>query len=861
MTRATGRTVARPPDRSKTLRSGRVRTGWNAYCLDRTQTTGVRTPPPLESLTTHAMTARRLIIATLLVAVNLFSGTAVSAGALLTGISRNDEAASLQLFLRFDRLPGYTAATRGRRIDLTLEDTVLADSLVLPPVDGRMIRMTHRREGTATLLSFYFRYPPQKMNLTGKKETATLLLDIFPGNPVSAEYPELVSQLRGVSVVERTPSDALDPRVASRYRSDWLQVFRQYESAVAIQAPPRLLLPPFPLAAALRPPLQADKWLPPEIGAMAEGDQWNQMQRPLRALLTGQTEERRKERLLLTWAEAMVRAGNLQEARPLLERIAIEYTGTPLADLAAFLAAFVQAVGGEHQQSFHELEALSERLTATTPFAGSLSMLLAELALAGNRPGEAEQLLGRPAVLGEASLAPLHQLRTADLLALRRSDGALAAYREAAARSILIDTDPMSLAQFAGLLYNAGDWAAAAERYQQLADQLASDRLKGLALFRQAMCRLHLSATDTTLRLDLLQVQEAFPDTEGGIRARLKHTDLEYAEGRLVPGEAAATYGELARTAPKKDLRLEAAFKLALVSARMGDHAASVEQLMTLLREFRSGDLRTEAEALLLEQLPGLLADLVARKEYVRALVLASQNRTFFARGWLERGLLLDMARAYAELGLTGEAAQTYQYLYEVSTEADQERIHLPLIQALFAAGRYLQVEEYADRYLLRHPGGSDAGAIVLLKVRALYESRQFDRALAVLQAKDTTPTAELGLLQARIHADRRQWPEVIALLSRPEMAEQQDDDTTLLLAEACFQEKADDRARTLFTALAARSGDSEQAHFRLAQLELRRDKTAAALNLFQKLAEEGKDPLWTRLAREEAAILQLNTP
>ena len=170
-------------------------------------------------------------------------------------------------------------------------------------------------------------------------------------------------------------------------------------------------------------------------------------------------------------------------------------------------------------------------------------------------------------------------------------------------------------------------------------------------------------------------------------------------------------------------------------------------------------------------------------------------------------------------------------------------------------------MEEYADRYLLRHPGGSDAGAIVLLKVRALYESRQFDRALAVLQAKDTKPTAELGLLQARIHADRRQWPEVIALLSRPEMAEQQDDDTTLLLAEACFQEKADDRARTLFTTLAARSGNSEQARFRLAQLELRRDKTAAALNLFQKLAEEGKDPLWTRLAREEAAILQLNTP
>lgn len=804
------------------------------------------------------MIARCLIIATLVLAVNLFSGTAAWAGSVLTGISRTDEPARVQLYLRFDQLPGYTAATRGRRIDLTLADTVLADSLVLPSADDRLIRLTHRREGDTTVLSLYFRYPPQKMNLTGKQETATLLLDIFTGNPLSARYPELVAQLRGVSVVERTPSDVLDPRVASRYHSDWLQVFHHHETALTIQAPPRLLLPPFPLAAALKPPLDADTWLPDEIRALAAGDQWNQMQRPLRQLLAGQAAERRKERLLLTWAEAMVRAGNFQEARPLLERIAIEYTGTPLADLAAFLGAFVQAVRGEHQQSFHELKTLTEKLAVSTPFAGSLSMLLAELALAGNRPGEAAQLLGGVAVVRDDTLAPLRQLRAADLLAVRQSDTALAAYRELAGRLRLIDTDPMSLAHFAGLLYAAGAYAAAAERYQQLADQLASDQLKGLALFRQAMSRLHLSATDTTLRLDFLQVQEAFASTEGGVRARMKHTDLEYAAGRLPPGEAAATYGELARTAPVVALRQEAAFKLALVTARMGDHAASVDQLMTLLREFRSGELRTEAAALLLEQLPGLLGDLVERREYLRALVLASQNRTFFARGWLDSALLLDMARAYAELGLTAEAAQTYQYLYEVSTEADQERIHLPLVQALFAAGEHLQAEEYADRYLVRHPGGSDTAAMVLFKVRALYESGQLDRALAVLTARETARTTELDLVRARIHHDRRQWPEVIELLSRPELAGQLDDDTTLLLAEALFQEKADDRARVLFVDLAALPGVSDQAWFRLAQLELRRDNAAAALNLFRKLAEEGKDPLWTRLAREEAAILQL---
>ena len=78
------------------------------------------------------------------------------------------------------------------------------------------------------------------------------------------------------------------------------------------------------------------------------------------------------------------------------------------------------------------------------------------------------------------------------------------------------------------------------------------------------------------------------------------------------------------------------------------------------------------------------------------------------------------------------------------------------------------------------------------------------------------------------------------------------------MLAEALFQEKDDDRARVLFSELTTGAGRSEQAWFRLAQLELRRNNTQAALNLFRKLAEEGKDPLWTRLAREEAAILHL---
>jgi predicted Zn-dependent protease len=79
-----------------------------------------------------------------------------------------------------------------------------------------------------------------------------------------------------------------------------------------------------------------------------------------------------------------------------------------------------------------------------------------------------------------------------------------------------------------------------------------------------------------------------------------------------------------------------------------------------------------------------------------------------------------------------------------------------------------------------------------------------------------------------------------------------------LPLAESYFQAGKNEQAATFFQRLSEQKGDSGQARFRLAQIALKKGDNQGALNLFKELAEKGTDQLWSKLAREEAAILEM---
>ena len=802
----------------------------------------------------------RIFIIILLLAVNHFSGSTAQAAVELKTVTRTDDSALLRLSLQFDQLPAFTSTTKGRRVDLELQNTILADTLSLPATDERMIKTVRIQKKPKTILSFYFRYPPQKVTTKSNKDTALLTFDIILGTP-PATPTEIPSKLQGLDAANKTKADGPNPITMSSYAKNWISFFTEYESQIRLAVPPKFSLPPFPLAAAVQPNVGKEIFLLPEIVDFINENKWSEVCQQLRKQLMNQSDEKIKEQLVLAFAEAMVRSGEYKEPHVLLQKIILQYPDTLMATLAQFLLIYQQAVQGDHVTAYYELEGLLKIIEQQTPFTPNFNILLAELALMAGKSKDAEQLLVRDDIIRNEQLKNFRLLRQADLLYVKdEKTKALTAYLELAKQSPLIESDPMSLAHFSDTLYTSRRFQDAAKKYRQLSDLLDKAPQQDMALFRLAMSQYHSDPTTViNAGVDLRQIQDNFPGTEGSARALLKQTDLEYISKRISAENAEAVYAKIAEKGDTIVIREEASFKQALVSHLSGDHQTSVSQLMAMLRSFRSGKLYIEAQALLIEQLPGVIRKLANDKEYIKAMVLAKQNKMFFSRGWLNSSLLIDLAGIYSKLGLNDQTAQIYQYIFEVSNEAGKEKLYLPLIQGLSAADQYAQVEEYADRYLLSYPKGIDVSAIFLLKIKALYASGQLDKAINLLQGGAYPQNPQFEFFKARIFFDLKQWQNAIDILTKPELQGLiAKNNASLPLAEAYFQTGQDDLAIQAFRRIVEQGGDIEQAQYRLAQIELKKNNTSQALNLFKELAEKGKDPQWTKLAREDVAILQL---
>lgn len=807
------------------------------------------------------MVRQRLTTFFLLIALQLFSVSEAEAAAFLNGIDRRDEPTRIFLIFTFNKLPAYKMATSGRRIDLELVDTNLAVNFRPPEADSRMIKLTTKTEGGSLFVSLYFRYPPQLVNVNSTQNTQQLTLDILLGNRLSASTPEVSSKLHGIPIVKSTTQDSFNPLKATDFAKNWRSFFTAFESPVEIIASPLFHLPPSPLADALSLQSPPDEWLPKDMQHMFYKRQWHQLIPLLREQLRKQLDEKIKEQLVLTYAECLTRTGEFKESQTLLRKITVQYPDSLLARLAGLLLIYQQAARDDYVNAYYELLTFRKTPAPPLPFTGSLNLLEAEMAIMAGRFTEAEQLLSDPAIGDDPVLTEIRDLRRADLLAARgKKADALSAYLEINSRSTVLQADPMSLARFADALYSAKVYSEAATYYQKLSELMTNKPQSDLVLFRLAMAQLHVPATAKRASIEFQQIREAFQKTEGGTRATLKQADIEFISNRLKARDAEAMYGKVAATAMSVSLREESAFKQALVNGLSGEHEKSVHQCMQLLRSFQSGSLRTEAAALLIQQLPAVIQQLVQHEQYVKALVLAKQNRQLFMHGWLDTSVLYDLARAYAKLGLTDQASQTYQYLFEVSDEATKENVYLPLIKELFASGFFKQVQEYADRYRVRYPKGKDLAAVQEYKTRALYASGRYDEALTLIKDTETSrpQSRESELLKGRMYFDTNDWSKVIATLSQPEIRSSLPPDARLWLAESYFQTGEPSLAVPLFLQVREETPTADQALFRLAQIAALQEKPVEALKLFKELAEKGSDPLWSKLARQEAEILEL---
>ena len=801
---------------------------------------------------------RPIILAILLLLWPLLSQA--RGAAVLQKITSTGEQARLQIFLRFSELPAHALETTGRRVDLVLKDTVLAADFSPLSGDARMIKMISRKKGADTVLSFYFRYPPQSVTANDNRETASLMLDILTGNPFSAMYPDLSTRLRGVTLLRRNEVDYTNPLQLSPYAGRWKALFKEYETPVRIRPALRLSLPPFPLATHLAPETRAGQWLSAETLALAAKDRWKLVYRKVRKQLESEEDDEIRNRLLLTYGEALVRAGEYGEPYQLLQQIILTYPETRLAAMARLLFIYLQAEKEDPYLAFTELDSLVRKMGDNNPFPAYTTILQAELAIRTDRYREAETLLRRDNIAYTGGAEILRLLRQADTsFGQGRMIRALVAYLQLERRSRIIESHPRSLANFSDTLYAHQRYADAADHYQRLSALLADRPGRDLVLFRLAMSRLRNGAAPREILPLLSQIRNAYPDTEGAYRATLKQTDLEYLAGRLTTGQAGTAYHRIAAHANRIELREEAAVKEAVVHALGGDDQEAITLAMQILRDFQSGRLRVTTQALILQRLPLVLKQLIRDGEYVRALVLAKQNRTYFARGWLKPDLLYDLARAYTRLGAYDRAVRTYQYIFDVSDGAEREKVYLPLLASLFEDGRYELVEDYADRFFFRYPDSPDAPKVFLYRIRALRRAGHLKMAARLLDKKDRPASKAIDLVAASIYADLGRWQDVIAILSRPEMAAvTAGGQHGYELAEAYFQTGKYALARPIFERLQEENDFRDLALFRLARMDLMAGQTAQALNEFRQLAEKGKDPRWIKLAKEEIRILEL---
>ncbi len=782
------------------------------------------------------------------------------ATSVLNKVTLTDESSRLQIFLRFSESPSYTMKILGKRVDLLLRATVPAGDFTDLPGNDKMIKMISKTYRDHLRVSFYFRYPPQNVNIRQSKETSSLMLDILVGNPFSALYPDLSARLHGLTVLNRNEIDFTNPLYASPYGDNWKLFIEKYESAVIVQPEQLYSLPPFPLAASIKPRIAVEQWLPDEIMALSKTNDWPMVSTALKDQLELEKNEEYRNRLLMTYAESLVRNNQYQEPYKLLQQISFTYPDSPLDTYAKLLLIYLTAIQEDPYLAKIKLEQFTKQESDNTPFASYINIFQAELALTTGRIKDAVTILKLDTIAYTGTSELLRLLRQADSY-FDKGDPvkALVAYKKLDEQSDIVKKHPASLARYSDSLYTHGRFKEAAENYQPLVDLLTDTKIQHLAMFRLAMSRLHSGTKWTRVFPLFARIQNTFPGTEGAYRARLKQTDMHFLSGKTRDNRVAQNYGQLGLVANRVELREEALVKQAMVNALAGNHELSIQQAMGVLRDFQHGELITEARALILSQLSGVLQNMIANEKYVAALVLAKKNRFFFARGWLNVDLLYDLAEAYVQLGVYDRAVRAYLYILEVSTEEEREKVYKPLLTALYESGKYALIEDYADRYFFRYADSPGAADIFLIRIKALQKNNKVQLAASLLDAPDSFSTPEINRTASRIYFELHQWDKVITLVNSEKLSSGwSGGERDYLLAESLFQSGQYAKAKPVFERLQEEEPYIELAMFRLAEIDLKDGDSESALKQFQKLTEKGKDPRWIKMAREEIGILRL---
>lgn len=773
------------------------------------------------------------------------------AESILNRINKIDSKDAVELYCTFTEIPVYRTTTRGKRVDFILEDTVLDRNFLFFEEDEKIVKFLSFHKNNKTVLSFFFRYPPQKIEITTRDKEEKLIIHILLGNPYSTALPEFSSKLSGLTLVERTTKDFSNPLIASSYAADWKSFFRLYESKWQISLPVQFTILPFPAIQFLAPGSKSNMDIfPPEIHELAKQKLWHSIPKLLLEQLEKENDPEIKKKLALTYGEVLSRDNQFSDAFKQLYLLAEEYNEEPVGILAKYLLFLLRARFEDPYIANFELRNLKPSMTAANSLTPYFLITQIETALATEQYNRMKELLAQDDIGLPKEISIVKELRQADHWSGTGSAiKAFVGYQLLGTQSILNDKI-YSLNGYCNTLYQQKKFRDATACYNRLATQVNDKEKLGMINYRKYMSELHYR--QPTKMIDFFsRIENTYPGTDAGYRGAMRKTDLRYLTSEDWSGTALRHYKTFAKKGITRAIREEASFKVALVHMLRNEHRQSIKHLMTFLRDFRSGELHQEGQALLIEQFPEVIKKYVENKMYMEALVLAKQNRKLFLKNWVDIDLLAELAASYNSLGIYEEASKLYLYLISISSQDKKEQYYLPVIRAAFDHGAYNIVEDFSDQYSFRYPHGKYMPAIQEVLVKSLLAEHNYTKAINILP--DEIPESEsFSLLAANLYFHENEYDNVISVLDRPlTISDKKQDRRRFMLAESYYHKGQFESALDFFDKIKPESIHYDQALYRRAELLKTQNNDEAALKLYEELAETGKNPLWVRMAEK----------
>lgn len=794
---------------------------------------------------------------TILILFNLLAPPLATAKSVLTRINKIDTQDTVELYCSFTSLPAYRSNIREKRVDFILENTSLSPDLTFFKEDDKIVKILSLNKNNKTIISLFFRYPPQRFEVIPNKKESKLTVNILLGNPYSSALPDFSSKLEGLTILERTTKDFSNPLIASHYAADWKSFFRLYESKFHLSLPVQFTMLPFPAIALLLPEKDANKaLLSEETYSLAEQNRWNDIIPILFEQITSETDPEIKKKLALTYGDVLSRDNNFVDAYKQLYLLADEYAEEDIGIFAKYLLVHLRARFEDPFIADYELRNLEGSMTPANPLTPYFLITQLETALATGQYPRMKGLLARDDIAFPGETVMIRDLRqsdywygTGDLIK------AYVGYQLLEKNELLLGKI-FSLNGYCDTLYQQKQFPDASRCYSLLSGHVKDKEKLGMISHRKYLAELHYRTAKEMVDY-FARIENTYPGTEAGYRSALKKVDLQYLTLKEWAENALRYYSALAEKSITRESREEASFKEALVYRLNNDIIKSVNLTMSFLRNFRKGELNQSAQALLIELFPLVIHEYVEKEMYMEALVLAKKNRRLFLKNWVDIGILSELAASYQSLGIYNEASKLYLYLITLSSEDKKEQYYLPLINASYDHGAYNIVEDYADQYSFRYPNGHYETEILMLRIRSMLAEERYQEAVALLP-EFIPETESFSLLASTIYFHENNYNKVVEILDRPlHIKKEKIARSNFMLAESYYQTDNFTKAEEVFQTIPEKSIHHDQALYRTGELLEKEGKKEASLKLYTKLVETGTNPLWVKMAKKQLELNQ----